>query len=489
MPLKRLLCIVAILGGPLTGCQPGHSWSRPAPTGHKTHVTKAHVQEAIEHEKAFAQYYDVPAPAGENWFAIDVGPTPVLVVAGHATAQTRNGTRKAADRGTGSLAVMLHNLTGATAIYTVYESPSDPNFSDDNAFKATLSKLLQELQPALVLDLHTSHADRPYAVDFGTMEGKALLEREELLTGLEEALRGEGLHDLSRDYFPGQHHHTVTKWVAQQGVPCIQLEINSTWLLRATDQSAEHPRFAALLQGLANFLQRFALPGPVNESAFRTVPVANEARRAGPSGRTVLALSVPQNEPIPRKPLPVDPGVVALQPLFGPGDPNAAGRAPTKPRMPHRVENFLLREILLRHAVAHEEAARQQLALRGSGQPAILDGAVHKDRRFERGHHQQRDAAGIRQLPKRFQHPAPDALAGGGDDVQADRHIPGRHRRVIDPAQVGLEPPYVGGAVAAAFRVPQHIQGKIGSVDGLEPAPVGPDKRPDSATQIEQGGL
>lgn len=277
--MARLLCIVAILGCVLTGCQSGPPRSHPSPTGRELLVTKNHVREAIEHEKAFAQYYDVTAPAGENWFAIDVGPTPVLVVAGHATAQIGNGTRKAADRGTGALAVMLHKLAGVTAIYTVYASPSDPNFDDDNAFKETLSKLLQELQPALVLDLHTSHADRPYAVDFGTMDGKALLEREEYLARLEEALRGEGLHDLSRDDFPALHHHTVTKWVAGQGVPCIQLEVNSAWLIRATDKPTEHPRFASLLQGLATFLHSFALPEPAAESAIRTTHDARPAAR------------------------------------------------------------------------------------------------------------------------------------------------------------------------------------------------------------------
>ncbi len=272
--MKRLLCIAAILGLSLTGCQSGPPQSREFPAGHGFLVTKDHVRETIEHEKAFAQYYDVKAPPGENWFAIDLGTTPVLVVAGHATAQTREGTRKAADRGTGSLAVVLHKLTGATTIYTVYASPSDPNYDDDNTFKETLSKLLQEIRPALVLDLHTSHADRPYAVDFGTMGGKSLLGGTEVLGQLEDALRGAGVRDLSNDYFPAQHHHTITKWVSGHGVPCIQLEINSTWLIRAADNPAEFHRFEKLLQGLVNFLQGFEPPDATRPSTGLSGPVA-----------------------------------------------------------------------------------------------------------------------------------------------------------------------------------------------------------------------
>nr|MBI3614799.1 ketol-acid reductoisomerase [Nitrospirota bacterium] len=271
--MKRLFCVAAILGLFLAGCQSGPHQSRESTAGHRFLVTKDHVRETIEHEKAFAQYYDVKAPAGENWFAIDLGTSPVLIVAGHATAQTREGKRKAADRGTGSLAVMLHKLAGATAIYTVYESPSDPNYDDDNTFKETLSKLLQEIQPTLVLDLHTSHADRPYAVDFGTMDGKSLLERSEVLGQLEDALRGEGVQDFSNEYFPARHHHTITKWVSGHGVPCIQLEINSTWLVRAADNPAEFHRFAKLLQGLVTFLQGFEPPDADKASTDLSVPV------------------------------------------------------------------------------------------------------------------------------------------------------------------------------------------------------------------------
>lgn len=264
--MTQPLCITAILTLLLTGCQSGPPQNPQSPAGHGVLITKDHVKNAIEHEKAFAQYYDVPAPAGENWFAIDLGPTPVLVVAGHATAQIREGARKAADRGTGSLAVMLHKLTGVTAIYTVYESPSDPNYDDDSAFKDTLSNLLQELQPTLVLDLHTSHADRPYAVDFGTMAGQSLLGRAELLAKLEEALRQAGVQDLSHEYFSAQRHHTITKWVAQQGVPGIQLEINFTWLAHAGDNQTEAHRVATLLQGLVNFLQHFEPSEATEES-------------------------------------------------------------------------------------------------------------------------------------------------------------------------------------------------------------------------------
>lgn len=61
-----------------------------------------------------------------------------------------------------------HILTGAAALYTPYESPSDPRFSDAHTFTGILSKLFQARRPVVGLDWHTSRAGRPSVVDFGS---------------------------------------------------------------------------------------------------------------------------------------------------------------------------------------------------------------------------------------------------------------------------------------------------------------------------------
>ncbi|HKT59021.1 MAG TPA: hypothetical protein VJQ46_03160 [Gemmatimonadales bacterium] len=179
----------------------------------------------------------------------------VLLVAPHATSQIREGQIKQADAGSGSLAVTLGRLTGSSVLYTAYRSPVDPNYYDDNDFKRRLRALVDSLHPVLVIDLHASHWRRPYDVDFGTMGGESFRGRTDLLLGLAEALRNEGIPNLSQDRFAASANQTVTKWVAGMGVPAVQLEINSVWLLfRGADAAQEH-RFAQLLQALVRFIR------------------------------------------------------------------------------------------------------------------------------------------------------------------------------------------------------------------------------------------
>jgi hypothetical protein len=217
-------------------------------------IVPADVEKAIAAEQSLAPSYDVLPSSGERWFEVREGKGSILIVAGHATAQTREGALKVPDRGTGGLAIALHELTGATVIYTTRRSPSDPNYYDDNEFKAELARIVKQQKPALVLDLHASHSYRPYDVDFGVMGGRSLLGRKGVLESLVAAFRREGLSNFSRDYFPAAKNQTVTKFVSAMGVPAVQLEISSAWLDPARDPYSAH-RFAQLLQALVKFIR------------------------------------------------------------------------------------------------------------------------------------------------------------------------------------------------------------------------------------------
>jgi hypothetical protein len=220
----------------------------------KAVILPAHIEKAIATEQRLAASYETLPADGQSWFETLSGTAGVVIVAGHATAQTREGAMKVPDRGTGALAVALHELTGATVIYTTLRSPSDPNFYDDNAFKEAVGQVVAAQKPRLVLDLHASHSYRPYDVDFGVMDGRSLLGREEWLALLARRLRSEGLMNLSRDYFAASKNQTITKFVSLRGTPAIQLEISSTWLDPERDALSAH-RFAQLLQALVRFVK------------------------------------------------------------------------------------------------------------------------------------------------------------------------------------------------------------------------------------------
>jgi hypothetical protein len=217
-------------------------------------VTIEDVERSIEDERALsARSARLPRP-GEAWFAVLDGCAQVLVTAPHATKPMRDGQLRFADAGTGALAIAIHRLTGARTIHTTMASPADPNYRDDNAFKAAVADALSAPRPVVVLDLHASRASRPYDVDFGTMGRASLLGREDLLAGLATTLAREGLTNQSLDFFAAARNQTITKWVAARGVPAIQLEISATWLSPGAGPLEAH-RYAQVLQGIVRFVE------------------------------------------------------------------------------------------------------------------------------------------------------------------------------------------------------------------------------------------
>lgn len=243
-------------------------------------IVREDVAAAMAIESDLAKRYDQFAPTTRPWFEALPGKSKVLVVAGHATAHTREGTRKEADAGTGSLAVMLNRLVDCPVIYTTYRSPSDPNYYDDNAFKQQLKQMIDEHKPIIVLDLHASNAGRPYDMDFGTIGGTSLLHRDDLLSRLADNLRREGMRNFSQDYFAASRSGTVTRFVSAMGVPCVQLECNSSWMLSlgARDSMIQQQRFGQLLQALVRFV--CSIDGSVPRRSPATTRVGDAVNRA-----------------------------------------------------------------------------------------------------------------------------------------------------------------------------------------------------------------
>jgi hypothetical protein len=260
-----------LLVGALCGCA-----APQAPLPGKALIGVASIDAAIRDERALNNRADCVAVASTPWFAVDPGEAAIIVTAPHATRPFREGVYRFADGGgTGALARALNQIAGATAIYTVYASPSDPNYYDDNEFKQTLERLLVQQRPAFVLDIHASHPNRPYDVDLGTMGGASLLGQTRLLADLVEALRAEGIANLSLDYFSAREQQTLTKFATARGVPAIQLEINATWLNPSRSDLAAH-RFSQLLQALVRFVEKRS-PGSLKTSTGAAALSADEA--------------------------------------------------------------------------------------------------------------------------------------------------------------------------------------------------------------------
>ncbi|SHO57285.1 hypothetical protein [Vibrio quintilis] len=217
-------------------------------------ISPAQVTQAIQVENLLNSRENVALPEGESWFKVVKGTIPVIITAPHATRPFREGKRRFSDGGgTAALALALGEQTGASVIYTTYEGPSDPNYYDDNGFKAALADLIQAETPVLLLDIHGSHPFRSYDIDFGTMNGESLLGQPGLLHRLIHRLKEDGIDSLSSNRFAASSHQTITKFAAQAGVPAIQLEINATYVM-PSEGNLEAQRFSVLLQALSRFV-------------------------------------------------------------------------------------------------------------------------------------------------------------------------------------------------------------------------------------------
>jgi len=245
-------------------------------------VEPQQVAAAIATEARIAQSSQTLPGPQDAWFEAAAGSQRVIVSAPHATRPMREGQYRFSDGpGTAALAQALHTACGVSVINTTRDSPSDPNYYDDNDYKRALGQLIAQTHPVLVLDIHGSHPSRPYEVDLGTMKGASLLGHDALATSLLEHLRAEGMVNLSDNRFAASGKQTVTKFAAGHGVPAIQLEISATRLQpgRGCTTAATAPGecgsvdshlFAQLLQGLIRYL------GDLGQCSAPPVPVKPE---------------------------------------------------------------------------------------------------------------------------------------------------------------------------------------------------------------------
>jgi hypothetical protein len=146
-----------------------------------------------------------------------------------------------------------------TVLYTTYDSPSDPNFYDDNAFKAALRDLILSIRPAALLDIHGSYPYRPYEIDLGTMDGASVLGDGQLISQLVASLNAEGITDISYNRFPASMNQTITKFASSMGVPSVQLEFSSIRVSPSKKNAVSGHQFAQSLEALAEFLDNRGL--------------------------------------------------------------------------------------------------------------------------------------------------------------------------------------------------------------------------------------
>ena len=196
-------------------------------------------------------------PAGvEEAFLYLPGRLPVLFSAPHAVRHMRQGKAKPSDTFTGTLAVLLNYLGSCNVLVNRRNYGGDPNFDRVCEYKQSLLNILNERCIEVVLDLHGATEKHGFAIDAGTLRGRSLGDRPELLLSLEDCLQSYGITGLSRDYFPAAKQHTVTRFVCENtDIPAIQLEISRKYR-RPYEKPAEFCRLLAALLEFTSLFQR-----------------------------------------------------------------------------------------------------------------------------------------------------------------------------------------------------------------------------------------
>lgn len=171
-------------------------------------------------------------------FSVVEGKLPVIVSAPHAVSQLREGRVKPSDDFTGAMALVVAELSGASAIVASRYDACDPNWDpfESCAYKQALAEMARELSAVAVLDLHGVPAAAPDAIEIGSADGftvKAMpgvdefacrYLREQLREHLERCGKTVGLN--------GRHAargaNTVARAIAREcGVATLQFEMSS----------------------------------------------------------------------------------------------------------------------------------------------------------------------------------------------------------------------------------------------------------------------
>lgn len=212
---------------------------------------KTLVEEAIELERQFR----ANRRRGE-----DSNPCPLVrkgrahsvISAPHAVIHYRNGKKKLNEPYTGSLALQLHERTGASAIIYARTTDEDPNWDETSLYKTTLKELVQDaaVPSFFILDLHGLSRTVKRDAIIGTANGKALMGLNWLSAKLKGALEGEGLKNITVDeVFSAVGQNTITSYTFRElKIPAMQLEIGADW----RDPISAPEKYARLVSALCS---------------------------------------------------------------------------------------------------------------------------------------------------------------------------------------------------------------------------------------------
>ncbi len=181
------------------------------------------------------------------------GDIPVLITAPHATTHMRDNRLKRYEIYTAAICTILHATTGAHALYSNYYSEKDPNYYDDSPFKHETEQIVRQNGIKLILDIHGTGEDKPFAVYPGWGVNRRFLHgNTDILRNFYQLAEKYGLRVGSEQVFPAARQNTIAKYCALKLEKiAIQVEINKSFRKPRTD--------AADFNKMIKYLQEFIM--------------------------------------------------------------------------------------------------------------------------------------------------------------------------------------------------------------------------------------
>ncbi len=193
-------------------------------------------------------------PEGEHDFEYYGGTLPILVLAPHATAYFKDGSLYFPESYTGSMAVLLHKLTGCHTLISSYCTAADPVHYLGSPYVSCLTQLIKKTDIKLVLNLHgIEDWNSPYDFFITSWNNSSLVTKTEYLNLLVSMLKLKDFKEIGYDFpeITSQNTKTMSHLLFEDfSVPTIRLDIHNRYRLPKLNPSL----YSSLHTALAQFL-------------------------------------------------------------------------------------------------------------------------------------------------------------------------------------------------------------------------------------------
>ncbi|KAF0238047.1 MAG: hypothetical protein FD167_4433 [bacterium] len=172
---------------------------------------------------------------GELDFEYYGGTLPILLLAPRATSYFADGNLYPSESYTGTIASLLHKLTGCHALITSYCVASDPVYSLTAPYVTFLNQLIKKTDIKLVLVLHgIEEWKNPNEIILTSWNKSSLIDKAEYLNLLISLLKVKGFKDIGFDSgdFIEKDSKTISHLLFEDlNIPTIRLEIHKRYRL------------------------------------------------------------------------------------------------------------------------------------------------------------------------------------------------------------------------------------------------------------------